>query len=233
MKRKTDLLLLHGALGSQSQFARLEKFLEPHFRVHVLDFSGHGNKVTDQEFSMELFQRDVLRYMFNNSLFSASFFGYSMGGYVALKLALDYPEKIQKLMTLGTKIHWDAETAAKEVKLLNPEKMLEKIPQFVEALKNEHQGDWKSLVLKTAGMMQGLGNGKAVDLVTFKTIEVVVQVCLGSEDDMVSEKESKDLVDRLSKGNFLEIQGFKHPIGQVDQRRLSKIVMSYFSQESK
>ena len=229
MKEKTDLLLLHGALGSQAQFTRLKKLLAPHFRVHAFNFSGHGNNPTDQEFSMELFQEDVLRFMKDNSLASASIFGYSMGGYVALKLAKEYPEKVQKMMTLGTKVQWDSETAEKEVRLLNPEKMVEKIPQFVEVLKKEHGSTtWKTLVTKTAEMMHGLGNGKAIDSESFKTIETEVLVCLGTEDIMVSKKESEQLAGTLNNGAFLEINGFKHPIGQVDQDRLSEIMVSYF-----
>lgn len=232
MEKKTDLLLLHGALGSQAQFESLQNLLKPYFKVHVFNFSGHGNNAADQEFSMELFENDVLRFMSNNSLASASIFGYSMGGYVALKLAMDHPEKVKNVMTQGTKIHWDVETAAKEVRLLNPEKMLEKIPQFVETLKKEHGSvNWKTLVTKTAKMMHSLGNGNAIDLESFKTIEAMVLVGLGSKDTMVSQKESEELVDNLSKGVFLEIEGFKHPIGQVDQQRLSEIMMSYFLQE--
>lgn len=232
MKKKTDLLLLYGALGSEAQFTRLKKLLAPNFRVHTFNFSGHGNKPTDQEFSMELFEDDGLRFMKDNSLAAANVFGYSMGGYVALKLAMEHPEKVQKLMTLGTKIQWDPETAEKEVKLLNPEKMVEKIPQFVEVLKKEHgSATWKTLVTKTATMMHELGNGKAINSESFKTIEAEVLVCLGTEDTMVSKKESKELAATLSNGNFLEIEGFKHPIGQVDQDQLSEIVVSYFLEE--
>lgn len=232
MDRNTDLLLLHGALGSQAQFESLKQGLAPHFRVHVFNFPGHGGNSTDQKLSMDVFLENVLRFMSDHELQSASVFGYSMGGYVALKLAMAYPEKVQKVMTLGTKIQWNAETAEKEVRRLNPEKMLEKIPRFVDSLKEEHaQEDWKNLVLKTAEMMHGLGNGKAIDLTSFAKIEASVMVCLGSEDRMVGKTESEELVDHLSKGHFLEIKGFKHPIGQVDQAYLSDIMVSYFSQE--
>ncbi|MDN6280628.1 MAG: lysophospholipase, partial [Psychroflexus sp.] len=161
-----------------------------------------------------------------------SVFGYSMGGYVALKLAMKYPGKVEKVMTLGTKIQWNAETAEKEVRLLDPKKMREKIPRFVALLKEEHApGDWKKLVLKTAAMLHGLGNGKAIDLKCFTRLETSVLVCLGSEDTMVSKIESEELVDNLDKGRFLEIQGFKHPIGQVDQSHLSDIMLTYFTEE--
>lgn len=229
MKRKIDLLLLHGALGSQVQFSNLKKLLTPYFQVHTFHFSGHGNHITEREFSMELFQEDVLQFMERNSLNSTAVFGYSMGGYVGLKLAMEQPEKVSRLMTLGTKARWNPETAEQEVRLLNPEKMTEKIPQFVESLKKEHGvQNWKTLVLKTAKMMHALGNGKAIELSVFKNITTDVLVCRGSEDTMVGQEESKELAGNLSHGNFLEIAGFKHPIQQVDQQRLSEIMTAYF-----
>lgn len=229
MKRKTDLLLLHGALGNQAQFDNLKNLLAPYFRVHLLNFSGHGNQNMDREFSTEMFQEDVLRFMEGNSLNSTAIFGYSMGGYVGLKLALDHPKKVSRLMTLGTKSNWNPETAEQEVRLLNPEKMCEKIPQFVALLKKEHGAQkWKNLVLKTAKMMHALGNGKAMDFSAFKRITTEILVCRGSEDTMVDRKEAEELADNLPHGNFLEIAGFKHSIGQVDQQRLSEIMTAYF-----
>ena len=47
--------------------------------------------------------------------------GHSMGGYVALKLALKRPELVDRIITLGTKFNWTPEVAAKEVKMLNPD----------------------------------------------------------------------------------------------------------------
>jgi hypothetical protein len=38
-------------------------------------------------------------------------------------LAKNYPEKINRLITLATKFHWDEIIAAKEVKILNAEAM--------------------------------------------------------------------------------------------------------------
>lgn len=40
---KPDLMLLHGALGSRAQFSSLEPVLGETFRVHTLDFEGHGD----------------------------------------------------------------------------------------------------------------------------------------------------------------------------------------------
>lgn len=223
-----NLLLLHGALGSEAQFQNLKKLLEPHFKIYTFNFSGHGNRVCNDDFSMELFVEDVLGFMKDHSLLSTNIFGYSMGGYVGLKLAKEYPNKVQKLMTLGTKIDWNPESAENEIRMLNPQKMVDKIPQFVKVLKKEHYpNDWEMVVNKTAEMIHGLGNGKAMELKTFEKIEIPVLVAHGSEDSMVSKEESEALVKHLNKGRFMEILGAKHPIDKVKTNELANTLIDF------
>ena len=225
-----NVLLLHGALGTQNQFERLKKLLEPRFRVYVLNFSGHGGKNIEEEFSIELFKEDVLRFMKNNSLEKTNIFGFSMGGYVALDLAVDVPGKIEKIMTLGTKINWNPEAAAKELKMLDPDKIETKVPQFAENLQKAHApADWKTIVRKTAKLICGLGESKPMKTGNYKRIEVPVLAAVGSEDRMVTKEETQALSEKLAQGKFMEIKGFPHPIAQVNQTELSKIIMDYFA----
>ena len=114
------LLLLHGAIGSKDQFPSLVQLLSSDYDVHTLNFSGHGGSAFASEpFSIPLFANDVLNYMQEHGIAKASIFGYSMGGYVGMYLAKHRPEKINKLITLATKYHWDEVIAAKEVQMLN------------------------------------------------------------------------------------------------------------------
>lgn len=224
-----ELILVHGALGSKNQFTELKKILDSHFEMHTFDFSGHGGKSCDQPFSIDLFKEDLKIYMENHALEKADIFGYSMGGYVALKLALEHPEKIGRIMTLGTKLDWNPASAAKEMKMLDWKKMQEKIPRFVEILKKDnHPNDWRELVEKTAKMIHGLGNGKAVPMQAFSKLENPVLAAIGSEDNMVTKEETKTLSKILPQGEFLEIGGFKHPIDTVDKQELGKIIIEYF-----
>src|SRR5438874_2630061 len=57
------LLLLHGALGAQSQFAPLRELLRENFDVHALDFEGHGEAAPrERAFTMQSFaEENVLR----------------------------------------------------------------------------------------------------------------------------------------------------------------------------
>lgn len=158
------LILLHGALGTQSHFNELAEELKKTYEVYTLNFDGHGGKESSSDFSIELFTQNLLDFIGDNSLEQASIFGYSMGGYVALNAAIISPKKIGRIITLGTKFDWSLESAEKEVKMLNPTIIEEKIPQFAEKLKKEHQPqDWKLVMTKTAKMMLDMGNGLRID----------------------------------------------------------------------
>src|SRR5258706_12817767 len=112
---KPGLLLLHGALGAADQFRELSKLLEQYYAVHTFDFEGHGRApFRNRPFRIEHFAENIVEYLDNHDLQDADMFGYSMGGYAALYLALIQPDRIKSIATLGTKYHWNPETAKKE-----------------------------------------------------------------------------------------------------------------------
>lgn len=211
------LILLHGALGAQSHFNELAEELSKSFEVYTLNFDGHGGKESSDDFSIELFSQNLLDFIGENSLEQASIFGYSMGGYVALNAALLSPNKIGRIITLGTKFDWSLESAEKEVKMLNPTIIEEKIPQFAEKLKQEHQPqDWKLVMTKTAKMMLGMGNGLCINDKNFSKIEQDIILGIGSLDNMVSVDETARIAELLPNSKLVKLEGVKHPIDRIE-----------------
>lgn len=98
-----DLFLLHGALGAGRQFDALAAVLHPHFRIHRLDFEGHGTSSNrGRPFRVLHFAENVVESMDASSIGSAAFFGYSVGGYVELPNATlqvmpDTPHPIEQV----------------------------------------------------------------------------------------------------------------------------------------
>ena len=164
------------------------------------------------------------------SVEKAHFFGYSMGGYVALKLAHDYPGRVGKIIMLGTKFKWDSESASKDVRMMNPEIIEQKIPAYAATLAARHQpGNWKSIMIRTGEMMTALGDGKAMTAEQFAAIPHSVLVCIGSEDHMVSIEESNMVANLLPHGTLRVIDGVKHPLEGVDKVLLSALLSSYIA----
>ncbi len=227
---KPHLLLLHGALGTKNQFIALQKKLKSDFEIHTFNFAGHGSNTLDKEFTMPIFVNDVIDYLMTNNLKYVHVFGYSMGGYVALNAVLKHPEFFDKIVTLGTKFNWTKESAEAETKMLNPEKMEEKVPAFAKILEINHtQNNWKQVVRKTAAMMHGLGNGERLKNEELESIQHHVLVCIGSEDSMVSIEESKKSADILPNGTLEILSGFQHPIEKVDIDILRSVIFNFIT----
>jgi pimeloyl-ACP methyl ester carboxylesterase len=210
------LLLLHGAIGSKDQLEPLSNELQGSFEVHNLNFSGHGGAPFEGEFSIQNFAEEVHHYLNENQLKKVSIFGYSMGGYVALYLALKFPERVEKIVTLATKFSWSPEIASREVNMLNPQLIVEKIPAFAKALKERHlPNNWEEVMHKTGQMMLGLGERQPLSANDFQNIHTPVKLAIGNADKMVTIDETAQVADGLPNSELLILPDVQHPIEKV------------------
>ncbi|QOI96544.1 MAG: alpha/beta hydrolase [Flammeovirgaceae bacterium] len=223
-----SLIVLHGALGSKNQLDPLCKVLrQAHPHVYSLNFSGHGGKPFRPSFGIETFAEDVLRFLDDHQLKQIDLFGYSMGGYVALWLGYRHPERIGKIVTLGTKFDWSPASAEMETRKLNPKKIQAKVPAFARILEHRHApNDWKELLQKTSLMMLGLGRQPLLTEKVLQTINKPVTICLGDEDDMADRNYSKKVSEIVPYGRFILLNKTPHPIERVDVSVLSSIILN-------
>ena len=222
---KPTLIVLHGALGSKKQLKPLLDVFNKSFNVRSFNFEGHGGEPLKTNFGMDNFACQLLKFLDDHDIDQTFVFGYSMGGYVALKAALIKPQKFKAIATLGTKFDWTKETAAKEIKNLNPDVIEAKVPRFALVLKERHQPlVWKDVLANTAQMLIDLGNGTGRLTKDMEKLEIPVNIGLGTEDNMVSKEESLAISTLLPKGEFNLYQGFPHPIEKVDVEVLTSSV---------
>lgn len=225
-----NLLLLHGALGSKVQFIDLEKKLKDSFEAYSINFSGHGGEpIPGEPFSIPLFAQDVLSFLDKNKIDKINIFGYSMGGYVGLYLARHYPERVNKLFTIATKLKWNEEIAARETKMLDPVKIKEKVPAFAEELIMRHsQSNWEKVLSKTAEMMTTLGKENAIKDEDYKLIENTVLLSVGDRDKMVTIEETAEAYCKLKNGQFMVLPETPHPFENVSVARLEDEIRKFF-----
>lgn len=224
-----DLILLHGAIGSSAQLAELRDKLSPYYKIHVFDFPGHGGRKIDTPFSIQDFAATVEQYITENKLAAAPVFGYSMGGYVALWLAASKPGLISRIATLATKFDWTGEVAAREIRMLQPEVIEQKLPAFADTLRERHlPGDWKQVLTSTATMMEELGRINPLDASALASVDIPVLVLLGDRDKMVSVEETLQAFRRLPQSQLGILPATPHPIEQVDTDLLSAHLRKFF-----
>lgn len=224
-----ELLLLHGALGSKEQFAEIESALSENFKVHTLNFSGHGRRASHHHaFTIQNFAHEVLDWMNEHYIKTIDVFGYSMGGYVGLWLARFYPERVNRVFTLGTKLKWNEEEAEKELKMLNPEKVVEKVPAFAQSLSDRHgEHEWKSLMSKTGLLMKDLAHTHLTDQ-DFVKIQHSILLGRGGLDNMVSFEETDYAHHLLKNSEFKIYENVPHPIEKVPVALLKKECVRFF-----
>lgn len=218
-----QILLLHGAIGAMDQLSELENELADSFEVNRLNFSGHGDSpFSGEPFSIALFAEEVVSFLDKKKIETISIFGYSMGGYVAMYLAKHHPQRVHKIITLATKFNWDEAIAAKEMKMLNAEKIEEKLPDFAGSLQKRHTpNNWKTVLEKTASMLFEMGKNNPLRSGDYGDIKHPVLVMMGDRDKMVSLDETLEVYKALPNAQLAVLPATAHPIEMVNSGRLA------------
>jgi pimeloyl-ACP methyl ester carboxylesterase len=92
------LVLLHGGIGSGEMFAGIAPALAAGRRVIRVDLQGHGRTGdVDRPFDVNAMADDVAGVLPE----TFDLLGYSLGGKVALRLALQHPERVENLILVS------------------------------------------------------------------------------------------------------------------------------------
>lgn len=94
------LIVLHGLFGSQENLGMISRGLAQSFSVYGLDVRNHGRSPHAEAMNYELMAADVLEYMDDQALEKAHLLGHSMGGKIAMTLALMAPERVKSLVVI-------------------------------------------------------------------------------------------------------------------------------------
>ena len=87
-----------GLLGSLENLNMVAKPLSKHFTVTNLDVRNHGSSPQLPEMNYDELAQDVLETMAHLSINNAIVLGHSMGGKIAMQLALNHPDRVNKLI---------------------------------------------------------------------------------------------------------------------------------------
>jgi pimeloyl-ACP methyl ester carboxylesterase len=101
------VLILPG-LGTSIDFWQLNvPTLAEHFRVIALDPPGFGKSdKPDASYELPWIQQGVLAFLDAKQIERTSIIGGSLGGHLGLLLALDHPERVDKLVMMGSTGAW-------------------------------------------------------------------------------------------------------------------------------
>ena len=110
--RGRPVILLHGWINSWGVWEEFMIHLaeSAHYKVYALDFWGFGESAKVMRgqtppFKVSAYAQMVDQFMDALGIMTAPVFGHSMGGTVALTLALDYPDRVNKVAVVGSPIN--------------------------------------------------------------------------------------------------------------------------------
>ncbi len=225
-------LLLIGGLGSDHQsWLTVLGELAKSFQVIVYDNRGAGQSdVRELTYSIADLADDAAALLDYLSIKKAHLAGHSMGGYIAQELAINYPERVNKLVLESTapvssernnvlfkyflnrrRQNTDLESWFKlwQFWLFTPERFTDKdfMDTFTsECLKNPHiqsPNGFKGQVEAITGFDARGRLGK----ITAKTLVVE-----GKEDILILPKEARTLVDNIPESSLLLIENAAHAL---------------------
>ena len=224
------ILFLHGALGSKNQFNPIINQLSVEFDCHSLNFAGHGGElIPPQGLTFNTFAHDILSFLDKNGIEKINLFGFSMGGYASLYFAHLYPNRVNKIFTLNVKFNWDPISTAKEAGMLDPDKMIEKVPVFANNLMLTHGLNiWKSLLKSTSDMMKQMSETVLLSEKQLSEIMHPVLLGIGDRDQTSSVTETLAVYKMLPSAGLLVFPHTAHPFEKVSTELLIPAIQQFF-----
>jgi len=92
------IILIHGMFGSLSNLGALGRTLVDQYRVISVDLRNHGDSPHEQEMDLPLMASDIVDLMDDLGIAKATLIGHSLGGKIAMQIALNSPGRVNALV---------------------------------------------------------------------------------------------------------------------------------------
>ncbi len=234
------LLLVHGLGASHTDWQKQFDFFARVFRVIVPDLRGHGDSESEGPYNVDRLATDLAQLM--DVLKIGAFFviGHSMGGAVAMQLALYKPERVMKLVLADTLPSFVPNTLRKRLmlwtrlatmRLLGPEAIAKRMAQ--QMFPNPEQEALRELLLLRTNrtpkkvyltLLKSLSKWTVADRLSWLTMPVFVVV---GELDYFLPEEAQAFADTLPDGRCRIIEGAHHHLPLEKPEDFNRITMDF------
>ena len=217
----TPLLLVHG-LGARGEDwrAMIRTLAASGFHVYAPDLPGYGrsSRPTDASYSIAMEEAAVVSFMQAVHLARADVGGWSMGGWISMKLTLDHPEMVDRLVIYDSAgiyfpadfgpelfVPGDAPGVTRLMKILSPHPG--PMPNFVmrAVLRKLVRNGW---VIQRS--MSAMTSGR--DLLDFRLHDIrqPTLVVWGAEDELIPLSVGKTIHEGITDSSLVVIEGCGH-----------------------
>lgn len=239
------VVLLHGLGSSYHDFDFVIPKLEQEFRVIALDARGHGKStlITDDQ-NVTTMATDFYEVLVELKIKEATVVGFSMGGAIALQMAISYPELVKQLVLINSGPDFNkadesgVDILAERTALIEKHGFshlaksisnnmfpLENQQEFREGFEQRLISNDKNTYLKTFGQLMSWGLGEDVEKVDQRTLVI------GSDMDYTPVEYKKYYTARMPNAEFVEIKNSRHGVTYDQPEELNKVILKFLKNE--
>ena len=210
------LVVLHGVNGSCEEMRPLLKPLVPHYDVRAPNLLGHGGRPVPDTLTMEALEADLVAWLDSEGIGRAFFLGYSLGGYLALRLARHHPERALGVATIAAKYVFDAEMIARVAYLADPERLSRPGNPRKAELEQAHGADqWVQVAENVRTLVASFGPHPPLGEEDLQRIATPTLILSGERDPIVPLAETRRLAELLPAARLGVFPGQAHPFRVV------------------
>jgi pimeloyl-ACP methyl ester carboxylesterase len=220
------LIVIHGNGGDIQVLEKQIEFFEKHYQVIAMDCRGRGKtELGNDTLSYVQLTQDIKGLMEHLKIEKANILGYSDGGIVALMLGMNYPEKVNKLVSFGANLVPD--TSAVYPKVLKKISSNRKHADSMFFVKDTSK-DWRT-ISALMRLMEFQPNISTDDLKKIKAETLI----LVSDDDKIIKKEHGLFISKSINGaKFIAFPEGGHKIIETNAKLFNEEVFAFLSQKS-
>lgn len=246
---RPTVTLLHGLSSNHTTWDNLAQELRGQkYNVIVPDLRGHGfsDKTRKQSiYRPEVMAEDVSLILEREGVKKCFFVGYSLGGTIALQIALQYPDLAQGLVIVSANhtsplrywhIYLLTYIAAPLVALASYLLIWQKRKRYFQYRHGEAKGYWDSVWngLKTMPLSVNLWLFLMMGLVDLrkKIFAIKIPVCLvrSHSDPLVTAKEAQEMLSAMPHASMVRPEHKGHFVASESQEEVRDIVLRFIKE---
>ncbi len=192
---KEPFILLHGNGQDNSYFTHQKDYFSSRYRVIALDTRGHGKSPRGTKpFTIEQFSYDLYDFMTSRKIPNAFILGFSDGANIAMKFAMNHPDKVKALILNGGNLNPKGVKRTTQIPIELGYKIARRF-----ALKS-------SGAKKSAEMLGLMVNEPNIERTELSKITVPTLVICG-KNDIIKESHTKEIAENIPNAKLSIIKG--------------------------
>ncbi len=229
---RTPLVLLHSALGSRKEFAPLIPFYEDR-AIIILDFPSHGESTTSlEQLTVARLAEMSLALLDHLTITSCDVIGYSMGGYIAIELALSRPLLVKSIISHAMKFNWNEDAIAQALLGLDGETIRTRSERGFAILSEMHRTNgFERTIMLTRTIIEHFRSQRLTPE-RVQTLQCPLLLSVGDRDEIVPLEEVNALYSFLPKSqtSLVVHQHSPHAFSKLDFLSFTSAARIFWSQ---